>query len=255
MWRHIACSLQGPAHQADEQPCQDSSRVMSLGGDDAATWIACVADGAGSAAESAAGSKIACETMIAQASAYYDQHGSFEPFEPADATRWCDLARQTIVDVAATKDVEVRAYATTLCTAIVSPRRSIFFQIGDGAIVLRRQGVYGAVFWPQSGEYANSTNFLTQPAYHDRLEFHASTGAPSDVALLTDGIERLALNFQTQAPHLPFFDPLFTALRISPDEAMLEQSLRQFLSSEPVTSRSDDDKSLILASWIAPAGA
>ena len=35
----------------------------------------------------------------------------------------------------------------------------------------------------------------------------------SDVALLTDGMERLALRFDSRTPHLPFFEPFFQALR------------------------------------------
>ena len=61
--------------------------------------------------------------------------------------------------------------ASTLCAAIVAPERSCFFQIGDGAMILRRNGVYGVVFWPQTGEYANSTNFLTSHQYDSQLEF------------------------------------------------------------------------------------
>ena len=38
---------------------------------------------------------------------------------------------------------------------------SAFLEIGDGAIVILDDGVLRPVFWPQSGEYLNTTYFVT----------------------------------------------------------------------------------------------
>jgi hypothetical protein len=141
--------------------------------------------------------------------------------------------------------------ATTLCVAIVSPTASCFFQIGDGAIVLRNNGVCGVVFWPLSGEYVNTTTFLTSKEYRGVLEFFSTTEGFSDVALLTDGMERLALRFDARIAHPPFFEPLFRALRAGNGSRDLAEDLRRFLQSESVQSRSDDDKTLILASRVS----
>jgi hypothetical protein len=126
----------------------------------------------------------------------------------------------------------------------------VFFQVGDGAIIVRRQGVYGVVFWPQSGEYANTTNFLTDEQFEQALEFLALPVQVVDVALLTDGVQRLALTFESQTPHPPFFQPLFEALRSTSDVAGLDKDMRRFLESRSVQDRSDDDKTLVLASWV-----
>jgi len=83
------------------------------------------------------------------------------------------------------------------------------------------------------------------------LEFQATTSKVSDIALFTDGIERLALNFENQTPHLPFFLPLFQAVRSSVDGDNLEADLGHFLQSESVKNRSDDDKTLILATQLS----
>jgi hypothetical protein len=50
--------------------------------------------------------------------------------------------------------------------------------------------------------------------------------------------------------HRPFFEPLFARLRgtVSGDE--LNEPLRQFLASPRVAQRSDDDKTLILATRV-----
>lgn len=248
MWRHIAQSLQGSSHIADGTSCQDSNGVCLLGDDEACTLVACVADGAGSAKHSDAGSSIACQSILENAASHFGEFGGFGNFNRDDALRWCDDIRTRIQAAAVERDCATRELATTLSAVIAAPNSTAFFQIGDGGIILRTHGVYGVVFWPQSGEYANSTNFLTSDDFKDKLEFLSVRARCRDVALMTDGIERLALRFDQQTPHVPFFEPLFKVLRSAADVAGLSEGLRSFLSSDSVQQRSDDDKTLILAS-------
>jgi serine/threonine protein phosphatase PrpC len=251
VWRHIAESARGDSHLADDSPCQDSSRVVVLGGDDDhETLVACVTDGAGSARYGAIGSATAADSILHSATAHFEQHGTFAGLVCEDIVRWCEAARARLADDATSRRAELRELATTLCAAIVSPWCSYFFQVGDGAIILMKNDVSGVVFWPQSGEYVNSTNFLTSNEYRDHLQFASTTNGFSDVALLTDGMERLALRFDSRTPHRPFFEPLFQALRTDENTGDLAENLRRFLKSDSVRSRSDDDKTLILASRI-----
>lgn len=254
VWRHIAHSVQGHAHIADGTPCQDSHCVRVLGGDPAAgtgdVLIACVADGAGRSKHSDIGSAIACETVLESAVAYFESHGTFAELQHVEVRDWCEAARQKLSDDAAQRELDLREFATTLCAAIVSPAGSFFFQIGDGAIILKKKEICGVAFWPQSGEYVNTTNFLTSEGFQSHLQFCAAGNGFSDVALLTDGMERLALKFDSQIPHSPFFDPLFRALRSASSAGGLGEELRRFLQSDSVRNRTDDDKTLILASWI-----
>ncbi len=218
-----------------------------FGEDSRRTLVACVADGAGSAKHSDIGSSIACNSIVENAAKYFEAHGDLESLRFEDAVQWCEDARTRILDAAASHDCNARDFATTLCVAIIGPNLSSFLQIGDGAIILGNGGLYGVVFWPQSGEYANSTNFLTSDEYQEQLEFLSTTNQCSSIALMTDGLERLALRFDSQTPHVPFFDPLFRALRASADLESLSDGLRAFLGSNSVQLRSDDDKTLILA--------
>jgi Protein phosphatase 2C len=248
VWRPIAQSLQGPSHVADGTACQDSHCIRVFGDGAEETLVACVADGAGSAKFSEVGSAMACAAIADNAQAYFESQRRFDDIQLEDVWRWCDDARARIREEAAVRDCGLRELATTLSVAVVAPARSFFFQIGDGAMVLGSRGVYGVVFWPQSGEYANSTNFLTADEYRKRLEFLTTPSGPDAVALFTDGLERLALRFDSQTPHAPFFDPLFRALQASNDLENLNEQLRRFLGADAVQSRSDDDKTLILAS-------
>jgi hypothetical protein len=240
--------LQGPSHLKDGTVCQDNNVVRLLGDGSTGTLVACVSDGAGSAKYSDTGATIACNTVIENASAHFNDHSGFDGVAREDVVRWCEDARTRIQNEARARECNCREFASTLCGVIAAPNCSVFFQIGDGAIIVRNRGIYGVVFWPQSGEYANSTNFLTADEFQNRLDFLTTTSRCSDIALFTDGLERLALRFDIQTPHGPFFDPLFRALRAASDLDGLNEGLRQFLASNSVQQRSDDDKTLILAS-------
>jgi serine/threonine protein phosphatase PrpC len=239
---------------AEDSPCQDSNIVKVLGRNSSLGLVACVADGAGSAKYSEEGSSIACDTILEKAVSFFSSQDSFEGLQYDDVLAWCDEACLRIAAAAEIHGCATRELATTLCVAILSQNRSYFFQIGDGAIVVKRNGTCGVVFWPQSGEYANTTNFLTSPDYQKHLEFLKSASSFSDLALITDGLERLALQFDNQTPHVPFFHPLFGALRSTSDLNKLSEELQRFLESDSVRGKSDDDLTIVLASRISEEG-
>jgi hypothetical protein len=221
--------------------------VRAFGEDSPTSLVACVADGAGSARFSDTGATIVCNTILENAARFIGENGRFDGLQLEDILAWCEEARNRIKNEAKLRDCQTRELASTLSAAVIGPTYSFFFQIGDGAIVLGNGQVYGVVFWPQSGEYANSTNFITSDEYQKQLEFLATPSRCSEVALFTDGIDRLALRYDCQTPHTPFFQPLFRALRTTKNVDGLNEGLIQFLNSDSVQNRSDDDKTLILA--------
>ena len=44
-------------------------------------------------------------------------------------------------------------------------------EFGDGAIVALLEEAYQVIFWPQSGEYVNTTNFVTDQEFERHFEF------------------------------------------------------------------------------------
>lgn len=132
---------------------------------------------------------------------------------------------------------------------MLSPRAGVFAQVGDGAIVLGADGSYRAVTWPTSGEYANETTFITADAFEDAFECVRWQGPVREVALLTDGLQRLALNYANRSVHAPFFAPMFQALLAAEAPDLLGPELERFLDSPAVNERTDDDKTLVLAMW------
>src|SRR5208282_2256447 len=103
------------------------------------------------------------------------------------------------------------------------------------------------IFWPQSGEYANTTCFLTDPHYETEMAFFFEDERVDQVALFTDGLQMLALNYAEKTGHSPFFLPLFQKLADAPSSEELVEPLNRFLDSPRVNERTDDDKTLVLA--------
>jgi hypothetical protein len=254
MWRFAAQSVQGAHHRVASEPCQDSCLVRTFGSEERSALVACAADGAGSARHSDRGSRLVCQSIVESAAAYHESNGSFDDLTSQLALEWCDAARRAVSELAEIAGGFMRDFACTLCAAIVSETRSVFVQIGDGAIVACRGDVCGVVFWPQSGEYVNTTNFLTSVDYREQIQTCQVNGGFSDIAVLTDGIERLALRFDSFTAHLPFFKPLFAAVRGATDVEALTRDLARFLDSESIQHKTDDDKTLILACRLAAGG-
>ena len=105
------------------------------------------------------------------------------------------------------------------------------------------------------GEFANTTYFATEDYAADHLAFEKTAGRIDEVALFSDGIEPLVLHYATKSVHAPFFDRMFPAVRgLGPPgrDAALSDALAAYLDSPAICERTDDDKTLILASRRAP---
>ncbi len=208
--------------------------------------IAVCADGAGSAANAGSGSQIVCSAFTAAAREAIAQ--------PPERAAWdrgmiepCIAAVRAALEIEAKQaNIEMRELASTLLAVIASPTRALCAQIGDGGIVIATNGQCELAFWPQNGEYANTTNFVTDDEALAELEVREFTGANA-LALFSDGLECVAIDFAGRKAFAPFFQPLFQALRTAQDPATLQQELQSFLDSPRINDRTDDDKTLILA--------
>ena len=226
-------------------PCQDRFEFQLLPD---GSFIAALADGAGSAAHGEIGAEVAVLTVIARLRhALNNGRADFDAVMHEAATD----ARTAIVEIAARDQAEPRSYACTLLAVLLTRERGAAMQIGDGAIVIKHDhDEWMWVFWPQRGEYANTTYFLTDDTALQRLQVDALPGPITDVALMSDGLEALALHYANQRVHQPFFSGMFQPLLDSTgtqEIKRLSDALQEFLASEQVSSRTDDDVSLILA--------
>lgn len=162
-----------------------------------------------------------------------------------DVTEWFRFAHRALAAKAEQACVDLREFATTAMLALVGESFAIFGQIGDGAIAVN--GDHRPVFWPDNGEYFNTTVFLTDQDYERCLRITKVDGPINELAMFTDGLQLLALNFGNQTVHRPFFESMFRVMRECDDIDRLRPDLVAFLDSAPVNSRTDDDKTLILA--------
>ena len=158
-----------------------------------------------------------------------------------------DAARARVLEEAAANDTTPRQLACTLLAAIVGENWAAFAQIGDGVIVFDGPEGYELAFWPDNGEYANTTRFLTEDDYRANLRIEIVERHVTELAVLTDGLQMLALDFGQAKVHDRFFAPLFRTLKNGPDEETLRASLLEFMDSKRVNDRTDDDKTLLLA--------
>jgi len=210
--------------------------------------VAAIADGAGSASMAERGAEIAVVSFIAHLKCgLEDKVTDFNSLLREAAVS----ARTAITVEAELKRMKVRSYASTLLGIVLTPAGGGALQIGDGVIVVGEgRDEWDWVFWPQRGEYANTTNFLTDDDAIQRLEIEGFSSAITDVALMSDGLESLALNYASSTVYDPFFNGMFQPLLKATGDAKIDAlsvSLEKFLSSERVVSRTDDDVSLILA--------
>jgi hypothetical protein len=195
-WCIIGASVQGTSHQKNDIPCQDAHGYRVLPG---GTALFAVADGAGSAKRSGEGARCAVTTALDALQVALAEE------LPQDEIGWEALltgvfrqARQTVVQLAKAENVSLRAFATTLTIAAASEDRLVAGQIGDGVMVAKGEaGRLFAATQPQHGEYANETFFLTMAGSLQRLQVWVYPHAVHALAVMTDGLIRLALKVAT----------------------------------------------------------
>ncbi|KAK43925.1 MULTISPECIES: PP2C family serine/threonine-protein phosphatase [Burkholderiaceae] len=246
-WKTVSASVVGTSHTQQGGECQDTCLVQSLIDRNQQQRLVCLlSDGAGSARFAAKGADLACSTAL---TAIEHTFKTTNHIDGSAVEGWICAVRAAVTAAANESDATSRDYACTLLGAVLGPESSVFFQIGDGAIVVASEDVQGVVFWPEAGRYANMTNFVTDDDSLMHLQIAVTSSPAAELALFSDGLQRLALTYESQTPYSPFFDPMFFVLRrksLSECEALTVQ-LAQFLDSKQVNERTDDDKTLVLA--------
>jgi Protein phosphatase 2C len=164
---------------------------------------------------------------------------------------WIDDARDQIRAAATRRNQDAREFAATLVCILAGEDETVVLHIGDGAAVLNIEGEWTVPSWPESGEYASTTFFVTDdPA--PKLRITRVTNKVRALALFSDGLERLALNFAEHRAHAPFFEGMIRSVMAGSvgQNFPLSAALAAYLDSGAVVARTDDDKSIILAAQI-----
>ena len=246
--RWIVCSASAPG---------TSHLRRGIGGQDQACFrvepgflVAAVADGAGSAANSALGALAATRQALTAATWDLLQARGRPPAGELEdiLRRAAASARRSLELMADGSDARLSSYACTLLLAIQTEELLGAAQIGDGGIVVSNgQGGYECFTAPQRGEYANQTIFLTSTGGLEQMEVRVEEIQPQLLAMFTDGIQNLVIESATQQPFQPFFNTILGWLESQTDRNRAEAELVNLLRSPRVTAKTDDDTTLLLA--------
>ncbi len=216
--------------------------------------LASVADGAGSASRARWGAWLAVEAFHAAFADAARRQPDLAFLDAARARAWLAGVQAALGRLAAEQGCDLGDYACTFLGAVVGDGIACFLQIGDGAIVLGAADGHDWVFWPQHGEYANSTVFVTVADAADHLLFARRDGPVDELALFSDGLERLILDMTARVVHSPSLRPIFAWLAGTEPAEHGQPSavIGAFLDSADVNRRTDDDKTLLLATRVGP---
>jgi hypothetical protein len=217
--------------------------------------IAVACDGAGSAKLSQVGSTATCRFLLDRLKTLVVDQPAIDQISREAVTTVVLEAQANLRLVAETHGATMRDLACTLVTAVVGGEGAVFFQVGDGVAIVgpRNEPVdeFSWIFWPERGEYANTTTFLCDERVSEHVQYDASRNVIDELAVLTDGIQNLVLDYRRHSAHGPFFRRMMEPLRTRKDighVAQLSTALAGYLGSQTVNDRTDDDKTLIIAS-------
>lgn len=244
-WRVVGASAIGTGHVKTGLPCQDAFAYQQTEN----SLMIAVADGAGSAALSHEGSALAVETALASLTTQLTETVTLNADEWSTViTTTFEATRSALIDHAVAAGMPLRDYATTLLLLVLTDSATVSGMIGDClAVMLNQADALTVLTVPQKGEYANTTNFLTQDDALDMLDIQHIDESPAGVAAFSDGLQTLAVNIAQNKPHAPFFNPLFAFTAAAEEQAAAAQQLAEFLNSDRLNERTDDDKTIVLA--------
>lgn len=164
---------------------------------------------------------------------------------------WLDGLRERIALAASRRSCTPRDFAATMIAVLSSGGQTLVAHVGDGCAALKDfdSAEWRIPLWPDNGEYASTTSFVTDdpPA---PCRFLREAIEISAVAVLTDGLERIAIDFAGRRPFHGFFDGMAKPVFASPFKGRdrpLSESLKNYLNGDAVCARTDDDKTLVLA--------
>jgi Protein phosphatase 2C len=102
------------------------------------------------------------------------------------------------------------------------------------------------LFSPDKGEFANETTFVTSTNASADMQVQVIPSSIEFICAATDGLERVALRISDWTPFPPFFHPLNEYLEETPNPQHDKAYLKNFLDSERLNQKTQDDKTLLL---------
>lgn len=244
-WRWAAASEIGTSHIRNGVRLQDAYAVSTIGDD---CIFAVVSDGAGSAEFSAFGAWLVCRSLTVRFRDWFRKNSGLPNDEVI--AEWIDEIRDRIAAIASRRETTPRQFASTLAAVVSTPDETLTLQIGDSAVVGRCNEEWDVLCWPQNGEYASTTFFVTDDP-EPQLNIARCAREYDAFALFSDGVGDLALSHSEQTASPQFFAPMLRPVDNAQSVGRLPElsaKLRTYLAGPAICERTDDDKTLILIS-------
>lgn len=260
-WTSGGASIVGSSHLKTDTPCQDAHMIMLANG----TLIIAVSDGLGSAAMAHIGARHACKSAVASIERTFDLQRTRKlslggvreliwrftraPKNPEQMLKEAfSEVRASLVKLAAAEGNSLSAYACTLMVAVVMADSWHALHIGDGAIVgVLADGSVSTLSAPERGEFVNSVTPITSTRYQRAQRYGEGHERLEGIAVFSDGIQNLCINYKTGAAFDGFFQPILSWFRGLPRDFDRTTALAKLLDSAQIRQKSDDDLTLVLA--------
>lgn len=191
-WHLSGEAVIGLAHRRKGLPCQDAVAFRH-----APRPILALSDGAGSAAVSELGAQALVSGITRFLMSLEDDLAAWldesDATPPAQAARWTARllrhAQGVLDDLARSERRSVRDLRATLLLAVIGRRQTFWWQLGDGAIVVRHPNGLRALGNPANnkGEFANQTCFVDMADIGMVQHGVLSTQEIIGLALMSDG--------------------------------------------------------------------
>lgn len=249
-WQVVAAAVIGTSHVAANQPCQDAVAWQQHDG-----WLfAAVCDGAGSAAHSHIGAQHMAEGVTSALTACVAALADADQAQASAVLQQViGQQRQQLQALAKRDNTAINDYACTLVGAYINADGGWLFHIGDGVAVAEFADAPACISWPENGEYANETVFVSSEQWSKHLRLTRVPAAPTVLALMSDGAESFAMGKQRSGLFRPFIDPVLRYLQ-GVDHSTATQALAATLADPRTGHITSDDKTLLLAWPTAHAG-
>lgn len=241
----LATSVSGTKHKKYDIECQDYCKSFHF--ENNGNWYSGIgiADGAGSSKFAKIGAEESITHLIELISNHKEEILSLEK---DTIKEWLTETKNYLYEKnALVQDIDLNEFSCTILVCIIAKNFGVFFQIGDGAWILKSNNEFSLLTVPQKGEYHNETVFITSKDATDHLQFKKVHGEIELVVGFTDGLEDIFLYANKISDKL--IDEIVVNVKNFADTNLLHSHLANFLESELINSRTDDDKTFCIA-WI-----
>jgi serine/threonine protein phosphatase PrpC len=251
-WRITGASVTGTSHLENDNECQDRLGWKVIETAEGKILAAAISDGAGTTTDGEKGAELACASFLTEIESFLSASDARISSLNADfGVKWISHFQSLVKKIAEDQKKELREFSSTFVGAVVGRERSSFYQVGDGGVLFTSgdgEGDFRFAIVPEETEYVNMTSFLADEDAGDQLMFRSIDVGITDLVMFSDGITNVAVDFSSGKPFEPFLRPMIAPLRNGNPIEGLDKKLESFLASPAINEKTDDDKTIILAS-------